>query len=144
MSNDVTERDREVFAAGMRPYAWWKDGTQYVGTSGRTLIEAIARARDGAHDDEIGTVLDMMHDDEEAELERDLYVMRLGFLLGITSLRGALLENYPHESDNNRLLIDSETEIFAVEIQGKRHDDAMATFLRERRKAAAEAEAGEG
>jgi len=26
---------------GLRMYAWWKDGVQYVGTTGRTLKEAL-------------------------------------------------------------------------------------------------------
>ena len=30
--------------AGLREYAWWKDGTQYVGSCGTTLKTAIARA----------------------------------------------------------------------------------------------------
>ena len=30
--------------AGLREYAWWKDGTQYVGSCGTTLKDAIARA----------------------------------------------------------------------------------------------------
>lgn len=29
---------------GLTAYAWWKDGVQYVGTSGTTLTEAIIRA----------------------------------------------------------------------------------------------------
>ncbi len=29
---------------GLTAYAWWKDGIQYVGTTGRTLSEAIAKA----------------------------------------------------------------------------------------------------
>ena len=27
---------------GVRRFAWWKDGVQYVGTTGRTLQEALA------------------------------------------------------------------------------------------------------
>lgn len=27
---------------GIRRFAWWKDGVQYVGTSGKTLAEAVA------------------------------------------------------------------------------------------------------
>ena len=27
--------------AGVERYAWWRDGTQYVGTSGKTLREAL-------------------------------------------------------------------------------------------------------
>jgi len=30
---------------GMTAFAWWKDGTQYVGTGGKTLKEAIAEAK---------------------------------------------------------------------------------------------------
>jgi hypothetical protein len=50
---DADQRDRviteEVSAAyheglrvGVRRYAWWQDGVQYVGTGGRTLDQAIA------------------------------------------------------------------------------------------------------
>lgn len=30
------------FIDGMAAYAWWKDGTQQVGTTGRTLKQAVA------------------------------------------------------------------------------------------------------
>ena len=33
------------FVAGLREYAWWKDGTQYVGSCGTTLEKAIERAQ---------------------------------------------------------------------------------------------------
>jgi hypothetical protein len=33
--------------AGITAFAWWKDGTQYVGTCGKTLKEAIAEAKEG-------------------------------------------------------------------------------------------------
>ena len=32
----------EVLKEGIKMYAWWKDGTQYVGSTGRTLSEAIS------------------------------------------------------------------------------------------------------
>jgi len=32
---------------GMRAFAWWKDGVEYVGTGGKTLKEAIAEAKEG-------------------------------------------------------------------------------------------------
>jgi hypothetical protein len=31
---------------GMRLYAWWKDGVEYVGTTGRTLKEALTAIED--------------------------------------------------------------------------------------------------
>lgn len=31
---------------GLWRYAWWKDGTQYVGTMGTTLKEAIAKVEE--------------------------------------------------------------------------------------------------
>lgn len=44
--------EEEVIAAyrigveeGMRRYAWWKDGTEWVGTCGTTLAAAILRFR---------------------------------------------------------------------------------------------------
>ncbi len=32
----------EGMKAGFHEYAWWKDGVQYVGTTGKTLAKAIA------------------------------------------------------------------------------------------------------
>ena len=32
---------QEGYKAGLTAYAWWKDGVQYVGTSGTTLKEAL-------------------------------------------------------------------------------------------------------
>jgi 1,2-phenylacetyl-CoA epoxidase catalytic subunit len=34
------------FVAGLAAYAWWKDGTQYVGTTGKTLERALEQARE--------------------------------------------------------------------------------------------------
>jgi len=42
---DDTGRIHEYFngiVEGVRLYAWWKDGEQYVGTCGKTLKEAIS------------------------------------------------------------------------------------------------------
>ncbi len=33
---------KQGFIDGLTCYAWWKDGVQYVGTTGKTLKEAIA------------------------------------------------------------------------------------------------------
>ena len=41
----LAEREQAALEEGIRMYAWWKDGTQYVGTSGRTLQQAIAEIR---------------------------------------------------------------------------------------------------
>ena len=53
---DLPKERREMLKAGMkmayaqgleeglRMYAWWKDGLEYVGTCGTTLAAAIARA----------------------------------------------------------------------------------------------------
>jgi hypothetical protein len=38
MSNDY----RKGFEDGIRCYAWWKDGVEYVGTTGKTLACALA------------------------------------------------------------------------------------------------------
>jgi predicted transcriptional regulator len=35
----------EGLKAGITLYAYWKDGVQYVGTSGKTLKEALERAK---------------------------------------------------------------------------------------------------
>jgi len=32
---------KQGFIDGLSCYAWWKDGVQYVGTTGKTLKEAI-------------------------------------------------------------------------------------------------------
>ena len=35
---------------GMREYAWWKDGVEYVGTTGKTLKQAWAEVDAGEYD----------------------------------------------------------------------------------------------
>jgi hypothetical protein len=42
--NDSIEQIKAYYVGlrtGLRQYAWWKDGVQYVGTCGRTLQDAI-------------------------------------------------------------------------------------------------------
>jgi len=43
--NQSLEKLKEAWVAGftsaLNRYAWWKDGAQYVGTSGKTLKEAL-------------------------------------------------------------------------------------------------------
>ena len=38
----IEESQLAAMVAGMRRFAWWKDGVQYVGTCGTTLEKAIA------------------------------------------------------------------------------------------------------
>lgn len=40
----------EGMRVGMRRYAWWKDGTQFVGTCGQTLSDAIRHTIDEEND----------------------------------------------------------------------------------------------
>ena len=42
----------EGYIAGLTAYAWWKDGTQYVGSCGTTLESAIAHAKEEYGDTE--------------------------------------------------------------------------------------------
>jgi len=46
MSKDPTLEEELAYITGLKDgvtkYAWWKDGTQYVGTCGRTLKEALS------------------------------------------------------------------------------------------------------
>ena len=35
---------KQGFIDGLRAYAWWKDGTEWVGTCGTTLKQAITKA----------------------------------------------------------------------------------------------------
>ena len=46
------------YLAGLETFAWWKDGTQYVGTCGTTLKEAIeeAKVRYAVESEDEGTV----------------------------------------------------------------------------------------
>lgn len=45
----VKNREHQIwidgYIAGLIEYAWWKDGTQYVGSCGKTLDQAIERAK---------------------------------------------------------------------------------------------------
>jgi len=50
--DDLSDYDRG-YVDGLRAYAWWRDGTEYVGTCGTTLknaIEYFVRARKKARD----------------------------------------------------------------------------------------------
>ena len=53
--NALKEDQNQIFLSGfingIKEYAWWKDGTQYVGTCGTTLAKAIdsAKAEAGIH-----------------------------------------------------------------------------------------------
>jgi hypothetical protein len=38
----------KAFASGVKWYAWWKDGTEMVGTCGQTYKEAEAEIRSAA------------------------------------------------------------------------------------------------
>lgn len=41
----LTSREQKIYKAGVKEgikrYAWWRDGAEYVGTSGRTLQMAL-------------------------------------------------------------------------------------------------------
>ena len=44
-TQNLTDREKMAYkigvAVGIRMYAWWKDGQQYVGTSGKPLDRAL-------------------------------------------------------------------------------------------------------
>jgi len=44
-TQNLTDREKMAYkigvAVGIRMYAWWKDGQQYVGTSGKLLDRAL-------------------------------------------------------------------------------------------------------
>lgn len=44
-----TDKELEAYfegvISGIETYAWWQDGVQYVGTTGKTLREAIEEVR---------------------------------------------------------------------------------------------------
>ena len=41
---EATDNQLAAYIDGLRAYAWWKDGTEYVGCGNYTLEQAIARA----------------------------------------------------------------------------------------------------
>jgi len=41
LEQEVKEATFKGYLDGIRQYAWWKDGVQYVGTCGTTLQEAL-------------------------------------------------------------------------------------------------------
>ena len=51
MSRPTTLQEAYVLGLedGIRAYAWHKDGVQYVGTTGRTLADALENARNGRY-----------------------------------------------------------------------------------------------
>ncbi len=42
--NSHEKRYREGYEDGLRAYAWWKDGIEYVGSCGTTLKQALREA----------------------------------------------------------------------------------------------------
>ena len=40
---EISVSYRKGFNAGLRSYAWWKSGVQYIGTCGRKLSEALMK-----------------------------------------------------------------------------------------------------
>jgi len=46
LKNENKRKYRAGYEAGLRAYAWWKDGVQYVGTCGTTLDEALGEIDD--------------------------------------------------------------------------------------------------
>lgn len=49
LEEDRKDMFMQGFIQGIREYAWRKDGTQYVGTCGTTLTQAIDRAKAERH-----------------------------------------------------------------------------------------------
>ena len=47
LTEAIDDAQREGVIDGLTRYAWWKDGTQYVGTCGTTLKDAILEAKGG-------------------------------------------------------------------------------------------------
>jgi len=41
LQSENKKQYREGYEAGLRAFAWWKNGTQYVGSCGTTLKEAL-------------------------------------------------------------------------------------------------------
>ena len=39
----MANKEADAWEKGVRTWAWWKDGTQYVGTCGTTLKEALEK-----------------------------------------------------------------------------------------------------
>lgn len=44
----IDEAHKDGLRVGIRVYAWWKDGVQYVGSTGKTLEEALEEANKDA------------------------------------------------------------------------------------------------
>lgn len=61
----------EGYREGIKLYAHWKDGTQYVGTTGKTLREALAHI-----DEQEQSLLESLEDDRE--INKDLGYSRVG------------------------------------------------------------------
>ncbi len=48
IQEELDDSRADGYEAGLRAFAWWKDGVQYVGTSGTTLAGAIKKGEHGA------------------------------------------------------------------------------------------------
>ncbi len=47
VNNVAKQAFQSGFEQGLRAFAWWKDGVQYVGTCGATLEQALKECRKG-------------------------------------------------------------------------------------------------
>jgi len=47
----ITQPERAIAAAAIALYAFWKDGVEYVGTTGRSLKDAKRECLSGQYDD---------------------------------------------------------------------------------------------
>ncbi len=45
LREQIADSFLDAYIAGLQEYAFWKDGTEYVGSCGRTLTQAIDRAK---------------------------------------------------------------------------------------------------
>ena len=43
LAEEIIKARAEGYVAGLRAFAWWKDGVQYVGTCGHKLDDAIRK-----------------------------------------------------------------------------------------------------
>jgi hypothetical protein len=51
MDNEVSATDRAIACIAIGLFAWWKDGTQYVGITGMTYKKAKEECLAGNYDD---------------------------------------------------------------------------------------------
>lgn len=64
---------------GLRLYAWWKDGVEYIGTRGTTLRQALKDVEDAERELALSGTAKKIPKDSQAEIQKAFCTLRSAF-----------------------------------------------------------------